>query len=218
MADVFKTIGGIFTNPIAGPIASGASLGLGEIGNLLAGRAADKQASDLAAQEKRIQNLTPAQLTGLVTSAEKPIDNALVQSINNSVQADMASRGLAEAPGIFAAGESQALAPYVQQNYQTALNQVLQQLGLPLSYANTLAQFLPKQQNLTPAMQLFLQQLSRLKGANASGGSGFPTTGPNLPDYGATPPIIGDTGGTGGSGGGGVYDALNSLLTQGASA
>lgn len=215
MPDAFGAIAKIFTNPSFGPIASGASLGLGEIGNLLAGAAANKQESALSAQEKKIANLTPAQLTAMVTSAEKPIDNGLVQQINNSVQADMASRGLAEAPGIFAAGESQALAPYIQQNYQTALNQVMQQLGLPLEYANTIRQFLPNQQNMTPAMQLFLQQLAKLKSTNAGNGSGFPTTGPNPGDYGGTPPIFGDTGG---STGGGTYDALNSLLSSGATA
>jgi len=167
MSEVMSTIGSIFSNPATGPILSGASAGIGEIGNLLAGSAQSKEAAALKAQQDKIANLTPSQLTGMVTSAEKPIDNALIQQINNSVQGDMASRGLAEAPGIFAAGESQALAPYVQQNYQTALNQVLTQLGLPLSYASTLAQFLPKQQNMTPAFQLFLQQLSRLKSSNA---------------------------------------------------
>lgn len=214
MPDVFGSIGKIFSSPNFGPIASGASLGLGEIGNLLAGSAASSQENQLANQEKKIASLTPAQLTSMVTAAQRPIDNALVQNINNSVQADMASRGLAQAPGIFAASEAQALAPAEQANYQTALNQVLAQLGLPLSYAQTLAQFLPKTQNMTPAMQLFLQQLSKLKSTNAAGGGpGFPTTGPNPP----TDPTFGDSG-TGTGLGSGTYDALNSLLSSGATA
>ena len=169
MPDAMSALSGVLSNPATGPVLSGATLGLGEVGNLLAGHAASQQEKALQNQENAITNLTPAELTAKVTSAENPINNALVQAINNSVQGDVASRGLAQAPGIFASEESQALAPYAQQNYNTALNQVMQQLGLPIEYANAIKSFLPGQQNMTPAMQLFLQQLAKLKTTNASG-------------------------------------------------
>jgi hypothetical protein len=187
MSNTLGNIGSFFKSPSAGPILSGVNLGVGEIGNLLASNAQDK-----------VANLTPAQFSARVASAERPIDNSLVQAVNNSVQADMASRGLAQAPGIFAGEEAQALAPYAQQNYQTALNQVMEQLGL-----------LPKGQNLTPAMAMFLQQLSKLNGTNSSNFLKVPnqsTTGPNLTQLGA-PPTYGDTGSSGG-----LTDALNALL------
>jgi hypothetical protein len=190
-------LGSLFSSANMPAIASGTSLGLGEIGNLIAGSEASSQQKQLQNQENAITSLTPAQLTQKVNAAAQPISAAEMQNIGNQVQGDVASRGLAQAPGIFASEESQALAPLVQQNYQTALAQVMQQLGLPLQYAQAISQFLPKQTSMTPAMSLFLQQLARLKGANA--GNGGVTTGPNLgqlsppPDSGST---YGDTGST----------------------
>jgi hypothetical protein len=207
MSDVFNTIAGLFSKGNIGTTLAGANVGLGEIGNLLAGRQQQQQASNLQKQENAIANLTPAQLSQMAISGSKPVDNALIQSLTNTVQGDLASRGLAEAPGIFAAGESQAIAPYIEQNYQASLNAVLQKLGLPLEYANVIKQFMPNQQSMTPALQLLLQQLAKNKTATATAGT--PTTGPNLGQLG-TPPTFGDTSG-------GSTDALNALL-QGQSA
>lgn len=210
------SLGSLFSSQNLPALASGTSLGLGEIGNLIAGSEASKQQKQLQNQENAITSLTPAQLTQKVNAAAQPITTAEMQQIGNQVQGDVASRGLAQAPGIFASEESQALAPLVQQNYNTALQQVMAQLGLPLQYASAIAQFLPKQQNMTPAMMLFLQQLSRLKGANANGGV---TTGPNLgqlsppPDSGS---VYGDTGTTPTSPD--VFGDVSALLSQGASA
>lgn len=201
MPGAFSALGNIFSNPNTGAAISGATLGMGEIGNLLAGRQQQQEANAVKAQQDKIANLSPQQLSQMVNSAEKPIDKSLIESVSNTVGGDLAQRGLAQAPGIFAQSESQALAPYVQQNYNTALQQVLAQLQLPAEYAQVLQRYLPGQQNMTPALQLFLQQLSRLKGANAG-----QTTGPNLGQLG-TPPIFGDTGT-------GSTDALSGLLDQ----
>ena len=214
MPGAMDALSSIFSNPATGPIMSGASLGLGEIGNLLAGSAASNQQKQLQNQENAISSLTPAALSAKVNSAAQPISNAMIQQIGNTVQGDVASRGLAQAPGIFAAEESQALAPIAQQNYQTALQQVLAQLGLPLEYAQTIARFLPQQKNMTPGMMLFLKQLSQLKSTNAGNGSGAITTGPNLDQLGA-PPVTGDTGTPAGTD---PFAGLSDLLSQGATA
>jgi hypothetical protein len=73
----------------------------------------------------------PAKLAALVSKIQQPLNRGLEQSVGNQVQGDLASRGLSQAPGIFAASESQALAPYEQQNQNTALNAIMQALGLP---------------------------------------------------------------------------------------
>jgi hypothetical protein len=174
------SLGSFFSSPSFPAIASGTSLGLGEIGNLVAGNEAASEQKTLQNQENAITSLTPAQLSAKINAATQPITTAQTQAIGNQVQGDLASRGLAQAPGIFASEESQALAPLAEQNYQTALQQVMTQLGLPISYASAIAQYLPKQQNMTPAFQLFLQQLQRLQLANANpGGGNLPLTPPN---------------------------------------
>jgi hypothetical protein len=162
------SIGNLFKSPNLGPALSGGSLALGEIGNLLAGGQQSQQAKLLRDQQQRIASMSPADLTRMVQSAQAPLNQGLVQSVQNSVQGDLAQRGLAQAPGIFAATESQALAPYVQQNYDRALQQVLTQLGLPMEYATTIKQFLPGQKDITPSMMMFLKQLAARKGGGSS--------------------------------------------------
>ena len=182
MPGVFESIGSAFSNKAFPAIASGATAGLGELGNLLAGRQQSQQASALQSQEKAISELTPSQLSSMVSGATAPLNAGLVQSVGNTVQGDLAQRGLAQAPGIFAASESQALAPFEQQNQSTAMQLIMQKLGLPLEYAETLARFLPKGQSMTPAMTLFLQQLARLKQSNANGPSPLPMSSPGASD------------------------------------
>ena len=122
MSEVLSSIGSIFSNKAFPAIASGATAGLGELGNLLAGRQQSQQASALQSQEKAISELTPSQLSSMVSGATAPLNAGLVQSVGNTVQGDLAQRGLAQAPGIFAASESQALAPFEQQNQSTAMH------------------------------------------------------------------------------------------------
>ena len=161
MSEALGAIGKLFSGANLPTTLSAGTLGLGELGNLLAGRQASQQTSALTKQQQAIQNMTPAQLTANVQAGEAPINQGLVQDVNNNVQGDLASRGLSQAPGIFAGNEAQALGGIEQQNYQTALQQYMQKLGLPLEYAQQIQSLLPKQQNLTPAMALMLQQLQK---------------------------------------------------------
>ena len=144
--------------PLWQKILTGGMLGGGEIGNLI-------EEHKRAQYQNLLMSLIkdPAKLTQMILKAQRPLDNSLVQSVNNRVQGDMASRGLAQAPGIFAASEAQALAPFEQQNYNTALQQVMQSLGLP---AGTFQQ----PQNMSPLMMQFLKMFP-------SGGGGGGATG-----------------------------------------
>jgi hypothetical protein len=190
MSDVLSSLGKVFKSPAFGPIMSGATLGVGEIGNLLAGRQTQNAintantAANTAA--KTVTNVTPEQIAAEARRTAAPLDQALTQGITNQVSGDLASRGLSQAPGILASTESQALAPLAYQNYQAALQAVMQKLGLNTQAAQQAAQtyiqtmpYLPKGQNLTPAMMLFLQQLQQLKNRNAN-----TQTPPTFPDTG----------------------------------
>jgi hypothetical protein len=113
----------------------------GDVKLLQTGVAGAGEAGNLIEEKKRLdyQNLVmnllknPQQLAAMAAKITQPLNAGLVQATNNQVQGNLASRGLAQSPGIFAASEAQALAPFEQQNQQTALSAVLQSLGLPAS-------------------------------------------------------------------------------------
>lgn len=162
-------------------------VGIGGAGAGLAGNIMNSiTRGDAISKMKANENLSPEALAGKVAAATKPLDRSLVENIQNQVQADVASRGLSQAPGIFAAEESQALAPAEQQNQNTALQLILRQLGVP---EEILASTQGSSDPMTALMMLFLRnQLS-------SGGNDFvdvtpsylPTDGENVvdmtPDY-----------------------------------
>lgn len=208
MSEFLGDIGKLFQGGAGGNLGktlSAIPVIAGTTGNIINGVNAAGQTSALEKQQKAISSLSPADLTKMVTSAEAPINQNLVQATNNQVQGDLASRGLAQAPGIFASAESQAIAPIEQQDYNTALQQVLQQLGLPLSYAAQIQKMMPGQTNVTPAMTLLLQQLAKNGGSTGATGplaSPLPTnTTPVPPSTNNVPP-----------GSGGLTPDWNALL------
>jgi hypothetical protein len=102
--------------------------GSGIVGNVLQSIQQSQQLNKV----KSIESLTPQQLAAKVSAATQPLSAGLTQEVGNIVQANMAERGLAQAPGIFAAEEAQTLAPFYQQNQQTALELISRQLGIPV--------------------------------------------------------------------------------------
>jgi len=108
-------------------IATIGTTGAGLFGNIMNAITRGRAIGKLEGYEK----LTPEQLAAKVRGAAQPLDRALVENITNQVQADVAGRGLAQAPGIFAAEESQALAPAEQASLDRALQLVMRQLNLP---------------------------------------------------------------------------------------
>lgn len=167
-------------------LLTGGLLGSGEVGNIL-------QSHKQNAYQDYILNLikNPAQLSSMVTSAQRPLDNALVQAVTNQTQAQAAERGLAQAPGIFNTIESQALAPFVQQNQQMAQNQVMAALGLG---QNTFAGQRPTDTSALMAqfIKMFQNPSQRVRPIDITGnaqpaGLQFPITPPNI-DVGTTNP------------------------------
>jgi hypothetical protein len=155
MPDALQSIGQFFSSPGGKGLESLASIGAtgaGLAGNLATEHARNQELNYLKQQQAQLQD--PTKLASEVAAATQPLNRSLVQSVGNQVSGTLAEQGLAEAPGIQATVLSQALAPYEQQNQQTALQLVLQRLGLPLSYAQTLLQGLPPNVNLAPLMAL----------------------------------------------------------------
>jgi hypothetical protein len=138
--------------------------GSGLVGNIMN----SVQQGNVASQAEKNAKLTPAQLGSQVASATQPLDRNLTNAINNQVQGDMASRGLAEAPGIFAATEGQALAPFQQAEQDRALQLILAKLGLPASTLAALRSGGGGMANLSPLLQMIMKQFP---GASSNGAS-----------------------------------------------
>ena len=132
------------------PILGVGTAGAGLIGNIMS----SVQQGKVASQAEKNANLSPNQLASMVSSATQPLDRSLVESVQNAVQGDVASRGLAESPGTFAATESQALAPFEQANQQTALQLILQKLGLPIETLQALKSGGGGMANLLPLLTM----------------------------------------------------------------
>lgn len=191
MSELLGKIGTFFSGPTGKGIETLA--GLGATGAGLAGNlSADAQRSAAASAAQKNMNLTPQQIAAMVSGAEQPLNKGLVQAVTGNVDANLAEQGLSEAPGLIAQATSQGLAPFQQQNQQTALQLVLQKLGLPAE----LLKSIPPNANLSPLLAMLFKGFGGP--APSGGGGGFPTTGPTPPtnpyDTGATPPF--DTTGT----------------------
>jgi hypothetical protein len=139
-------------------IAGLAGTGLGLAGNISAEQQAQQQRNYLTQQEQANASLTPAQLASKVSAATAPLNAGLVQSVENNVSGNLAEQGLSEAPGIQASVLAQALAPYQQQNQNTALQLVMQQLGLPIQYGQAILGNQPQQANLSPLLAMLMRQ------------------------------------------------------------
>lgn len=105
----------------------------GTIGNVEANSARNKVLSSEMQQMNFLNNLTPSQLAANIQQLQQPLSQGLTQSVGNTVQGQLAERGLSQSPGIYADVLAQAIAPYQQQEQQMATNAYFQKLGLPIS-------------------------------------------------------------------------------------
>jgi hypothetical protein len=150
--DALGKIGSFFSGSAGKGIGTLAELGATGAG--LAGHlSADRQRSEAAALAQKNANLTPQQLAQMVSGAQQPLNAALVQAVTGNVNANLAEQGLSQAPGLIATAESQALAPFQQNNQQAALQLVLQKLGLPAEFARTI----PPNSNLAPLLAMLFK-------------------------------------------------------------
>jgi hypothetical protein len=160
MSDLLASVGNFFGSGAGKGLETLAGLGTagaGLLGNISAEQQAQKEENFLTGQQNQIAALTPQKLSQMATSAAAPLDAGLVQAVENQVGGNLASQGLAQSPGIAAASESQALAPYEQTNINTALNAILTKLGLPSQIAGTALAGMPKPTNLSPLLALLMK-------------------------------------------------------------
>ena len=172
---------------------------MGTIGNMKANSARNSVLDQQMNYTKYLQNLTPAQMTQMIAQYQKPLSNSLINNVGNTVQGQMASRGLSQAPGIFGQAMAQGLAPYELQEQQLAQDALFKKLGLPIS--SRPSPFGPFPQT-TNTSQIWQQLMQRFMGQG--GGNQVPTTS-NIPsDVGSVLQnmITGGTGITGDTSGG----------------
>lgn len=136
------------------PILQLGTAGSGLVGNIMS----SIQQGNVASEAEKNAKLTPGQLGTMVSGATAPLDRSLINAVTNNVQADVASRGLAESPGIFAATEGQALAPFEQANQDRALQLILAKLGLPAGTLAALRSGGGGMANLSPLLQMIMKQ------------------------------------------------------------
>lgn len=82
----------------------------------------------------------PSKMNAYASKFTKPLTAGLNSAVGNNTQAYLAQRGLSESPQIAAQVQSQAIAPYVQENQKTGYSDALQALNLGGGAANTGAQ------------------------------------------------------------------------------
>jgi hypothetical protein len=101
----------------------------------------------------------PAKFMQFAQGFEQPLSAGLLQGVNNQTQAYLGSRGLSESPQISQAIENQAIAPYIQQQQNQAVQDAYNALGLGGGAISPATQ----QQN---SQQSLAQILARLQGGN----------------------------------------------------
>lgn len=73
---------------------------------------------------------SPQKLQSYAAGFTQPLAAGLTQGVNNQAQGYAAERGLASSPALEQQIESQAIAPYIQQQQSQAMQTALQALGL----------------------------------------------------------------------------------------
>lgn len=162
--------------------------GMGVLSNVIRGnRVNEAQKAALQRQAELNQLIkNPALLAQKVQAMTQPLNQGLVQGVENTAQAGLAERGLGTSPQIANEVFAQALGPYQHQNQMEALRSVLQMYGIDDSMINTIigAEGQPTDTSgLWGAMQK--PPASVYTNTNSSK---IPTAGPDVPVPGITVP------------------------------
>jgi hypothetical protein len=130
MSDLATSIGSFFQQ-YAKPLSALATAG-GAGANVYTGIQNANNTGNYNSTQQYIQNLVknPQAMQKAAASYTQPLTAGLTDSVTNTVQAQLAERGLGGSPSALTASLTQALAPYIQTNQQTGLNTLLQSLGV----------------------------------------------------------------------------------------
>lgn len=143
------------------PLLMGGSAVAGTVGNIGANRSRNAVLKQQMDYTTAMQKLTPAQIMQGITSLQNPLQANLVKGVTNNVQGEMASRGLSQAPGIFAQALGQGLAPYQLQEQQLAQDAYFKKLGLPIQSRPSPFGPFPQQTNISQTMQALAQRFMK---------------------------------------------------------
>lgn len=185
MPDAIAQIGTFFGGPGGlGNILKTAITGTGLLGNFLGMR----QQQDALNTELKYQK-NPALAAAKIASLEQPLSQGLIQDVDNSTQGYLAERGEAESPQLSTAVLGQTLAPYIQQNQNTAMQEFFNLL-------NPAGAKFAQPSNLASLFSLFNKNPYPQFPSTAGGGTTpYAGTGPGF--WGGvtadTPPTFGDT-------------------------
>lgn len=192
-----EALGNIF-GKIIGGMGSQTGQGIGGLfgmgSNILQQIMKWRAMSQANTQAKNLQRLVnnPSLLSARIASAAQPLDQNLTRTVTDSTLANLANRGLnpQTASGVTQQAVAQAVAPYEQQNLQTAAQLIASTLGLPMEAALQLAQIWSGQSG-TDTSSIWANLAK--EGFNPSVGG---TPDPSLGTISAIPSISGrDTGG-----------------------
>jgi hypothetical protein len=143
-------------------------------------------------QNQQYQNLlrsyaqNPAKMNAYAAQFTQPLNAGLTAAVNNQTQAQLAQAGLSESPQISQAVESQAIAPYIQQNQQQGYQDALQALNLG---GGAIPPALQQTQGIAGLAKAFSQlgggslaQLMQLAARGNNQAGSIPLPSDNLPD------------------------------------
>jgi hypothetical protein len=153
--------GGWLSNLIQSPGLKLGLAGSGAVGNILANNSRNNVLGQQTGYTKYLQNLTPTQISDMISQYQKPLSNSLINNVSNTTQAQLASRGLSQAPGIFASSLAQGIAPYELQEQQLAQQALFQKLGLPIQSRPSPFGPFPQTTNSSQLMQSLMQQFMK---------------------------------------------------------
>jgi hypothetical protein len=156
LGSLSSALGGAGTGG-AGLSSLGQILGLGSSGYNLYNQYQNQQYQN----NLRSYAQDPAKMNAYAAQFTQPLNAGLTADVGNQSQSYLAQRGLSDSPQISQEVESQALAPYVQQNQQAGYQDALAALGLGGGAINPGAQQQNSQAQLAKTLSgLGGQQLS----------------------------------------------------------
>lgn len=114
--------------------------GTGVLSNIIRGNRVNQAQKAALSQQQQLQQLinNPALLAQKVQAMTQPLNQGLVQGVENQAQGGLAERGLGTSPQIANEVFAQALGPYQQQNQSEALRAVLQTMGMDQTAIDTI--------------------------------------------------------------------------------
>lgn len=126
--------------PTISKIAPLITQGMGTISNVIRGHRVNEAQQAALKRQRELDQLikNPALLAQKVQAMTQPLNQGLVQGVENQAQAGLAERGLGTSPQIAEQVFAQALGPYQHQNQMEALRSVLQMYGIDESMLNTI--------------------------------------------------------------------------------